>query len=666
MLRHCVCLLIITLVLGSAAYTQAQRAGDPVALLAQDGEDVIQVQLGLTPPTQLGERTGSSYATGSGPMQIVMQMIGRDQLRVQITTRPGPWADRIGIALHAVAGEQFVGLTERVVDGPDSASWAPNTSAALDLRGQRFEMLVRGTLGLYSPFYLSTEHYGVYVEGTWPGSFDMCLTKPDQVWILFDTPELTLHIFRGTPIQIMRAHRKQTSMPYRPPRWAFKPWRWRDEHTQRNRLYDGTPYQGPYNAEVVEDILMMEALGIPCGVYWIDRPWADGKMGYESLTWDQKRFPHAQKMIAWLEDRDTRCLLWLAPWIVGDRAAQGAKPSYFLPTTVPDDDPRRLLDFSNPDAVAWWRQHLERLISQGIAGFKLDRADEIVPSTTDARAHSGQMLRELHNDYPRLYLAAANATFVPHRPNDFICMARAGYTGSWNLGAAWGGDTAGTEWGLRSAIIAVQRAAVMGYSLWGSDTGGYHQGYNRETMARWLAFSAFCPIMEVGPTANKSLWNAPWEPSYDAELLAIWSLYAQVHEALGDYLFSWSAQGAFYGEPLVRPLWVQFRDDVDARQHWDQYMLGPYILVCPIWKSDQRQHSVYLPEGRWRDLWDHETIHEGPLVLTVDTPLHKIPLYVSADIDLALPALNELYNQAKQRTAQPPDLKKLLQEAGFE
>ena len=72
------------------------------------------------------------------------------------------------------------------------------------------------------------------------------------------------------------------------------------------------------------------------------------------------------------------------------------------------------------------------------------------------------------------------------------------------------GDIGGTQEGLRASIIAVQRAAVMGYPNWGSDTCGYNQQLmEQEVCGRWLEFSAFTPIMEVGPTRNVAFWNAP-------------------------------------------------------------------------------------------------------------------------------------------------------------
>lgn len=39
------------------------------------------------------------------------------------------------------------------MDGPQRASWAPGIKEAMDLRGQKVEMVVKPTTSLYAPFY---------------------------------------------------------------------------------------------------------------------------------------------------------------------------------------------------------------------------------------------------------------------------------------------------------------------------------------------------------------------------------------------------------------------------------------------------------------------------------------------------------------------------------
>jgi hypothetical protein len=45
--------------------------------------------------------------------------------------------------------------------------------------------------------------------------------------------------------------------------------RWEQEP---GTFYDGTPAMVPYNSQLVEDVLMYQALDVPLGTMWIDRP----------------------------------------------------------------------------------------------------------------------------------------------------------------------------------------------------------------------------------------------------------------------------------------------------------------------------------------------------------------------------------------------------------
>ena len=115
-----------------------------------------------------------------------------------------------------------------------------------------------------------------------------------------------------------------TGRPFIPPEWAFKHWRWRDEHrVGPPAMLDGVPA----NADLVDDITHYEQLGIPVGNYTIDRPWATGDLpdltepeepGFGDLVWDEQRFPHPQEMIDALNRRGYHLFLWVAP--VGDGA----------------------------------------------------------------------------------------------------------------------------------------------------------------------------------------------------------------------------------------------------------------------------------------------------------------------------------------------------------
>ena len=240
-------------------------------------------------------------------------------------------------------------------------------------------------------------------------------------------------------------------------------------------------------------------------------------------------------------------------------------------------------------------------------------------------------------------------------------MPRAAYTGSSAQGVFWGGDIGGTEYGLRAEIIAAQRAAVMGYPNWGSDTGGYNQqSMDTDVCGRWLGFSCFTPIMEVGPTKNVAFWNFHKPPRYDATLIAIWRLYARLHTRLADYSYAQAQVAHQTGMPIVRPLFLVEPGAPAAWSNWWTYLYGPDILVSPVWKKNQRTQVVYLPAGeKLRDAWDPEKIYDGGQTLTVHSELHQLPIFVRVGSKVGLGDLQQEWNDAVAAANTRPDLKAL-------
>lgn len=582
--------------------------------------------------------------------------------RLQVRAMPDSGITGWGFNLAAGVEEYFTGVMERVVDGLQRESWRPGITTALNLRGQMVEVLIKPTLSLYAPFFLSSRGYGLFVHGTWPGRFDFCKSDSAFVEIAFEGPTLTASIYTGPdPMTIVQRHTLDTGPPFVPPKWAFTPWRWRDDHDNRPQFYDSTPVTAPFNSMVVEDILLMQHFKIPCGVYWVDRPWAVGPYGYSDFKWDPQRLPEAPEMIRWIHEKGMKFVLWIAPWVMGDMAQEAIAKGYTLPGQTSRAQERPLIDFTNPQARRWWQENgVRKVLEDGVDGFKMDRAEEMVPAARDVFGHDGRSTREIRNDYPRQYIAAAYEIASVHRGEDFVLMPRAGYSGSAKYGIFWGGDIHGTQWGLRAAIIAAQKAAIMGYPIWGSDTGGYWGGFSREVTARWLAFSCFTPIMEVGPTENRAFWDMPEAPNYDTELIAIWRLYATVHSRLADYSYRHAQEAAASGTPIIRPLFLAFPDQPEAWKNWQTYLYGEDILVSPIWKSGQQEQNVYLPAGHtWLDAWDRSRRYEGGQTITAAAPLEKIPIFVREGAKVDLGNLKALYQESLALARRKPDLAQL-------
>jgi len=566
-----------------------------------------------------------------------------------------------GTMLRSPESEAIYGLTERLRDSAPLAppilevpaeDVRPVEVGSLDRRGETVEMLVRPTFSLYAPFYQTSKGYGLAVGGTTIGTFDLAASERETIALRFEAGTLPEHrrftywLFAGPEhATILDEYTALTGRPIVPPDWAFLHWRWRGElRTGAPAGFDGVPM----NADVVDDLSMYEALGLPVGVYLLDRPVLEGDgFGFDRFVFDQTRLPNVQAMLGALRARGWKIMMWSSAWVCGalpgDNGYDARQLGFIAPG--PGGDPlcneagsnSFILDVTNPAARAWWRDRIAAFVAEeGIQGIKLDRGEEHIASDVDDLWADGRTGREARNAYPILQAELHHDALRQAHGDDFVLWTRSGYTGTQRFAITWGGDTPGsetfgagpgTDLGLRMAIIKQLRAAFLGYPIWGSDTGGYYQFKDREVFARWLEFSAFSGIMEIGGVGEHAPWRMPTEPVFDQEMIDVYRRYTTLRATLQPYLVATAAEAAT-GMPMARPMPFVDRKDAKLRDLWDQYMLGPDLLVAPVWRVGERRREVYLPRGRWRSYWDRSRVWKGKRTIRVDVPLGEIPVFV--------------------------------------
>jgi alpha-glucosidase (family GH31 glycosyl hydrolase) len=301
-----------------------------------------------------------------------------------------------------------------------------------------------------------------------------------------------------------------------------------------------------------------------------------------------------------------------------------------------------ILDVTSGAARDWFAGKLADFVQRyQLDGIKLDRGEEHIPSEASDIWADGRNGREVHNAYVDLQTETHFDALTRARGSrDFVLFTRSAYRGTQRFAVVWGGDTAGsesfgigpgTDLGLRGAIISQLRAAFMGFPIWGSDTGGYYQFKDRDVFARWIEFSAFSGIMEIGGQGKHAPWDMPTEPAYDEEMIDIYRRYAIVRADLNDYIVAAARDAAISGLPLARPMVFLDRNDEALRDLWDQYLFGPDLMVAPVWRKGEREREVYFPAGTWRSLWDDDERYAGPARVRVAVPLDVIPVYVRGD-----------------------------------
>jgi len=631
---------------GGAFY---ERAGIEHRLLAVLRERVLPDGVDLVVATDDG---GEAHAT--------VRFVAERTVEVTLAPPAPATIAVLGDRFASPRDERIYGLTERLRDSPPVAPGVvdiprdeivPVEAGGLDRRGERVEMLVRPTIALYAPFFHGSRGWGLAVAGTAIGFFDVAHDDPERIVFRFETgnaPEsrtLRYHLFHGDHAQILDGYGALNGRPFVPPDWAFLHWRWRGELRRgATAELDGVTV----NADVADDVLMYERLGIPPGVYMFDRPVLAGEFGFARFAWDEERLPNVQAMLDALERRGYRFVLWSSMWACGSQPGDNGSEAFARGFLAPGGSgPPRcedvgggnfILDPTTAAARDWWRERVRDFArANRIRGIKLDRGEEHIPSQASDVWADGRGGREVRNAYPTLQAEVHHDAMAEAFPGDSLVIVRAGYTGTQRFAIAWGGDTAGsarvgggpgTDLGLRSAIISQQRASFLGYPVWGSDTGGYYSFKQRDVFARWLEFSAFSGIMEIGGVGPNAPWAMPTEPAYDEEMIAIYRRYTQLRVTLQPYLVAAAREAAETGLPIVRPLVFAYPDDPRVADLWDQYLLGPDLLVAPVWRAGERARSVYLPAGTWRSYWAPEQRFTGPLDVAVAVPLDTIPVFV--------------------------------------
>ena len=91
--------------------------------------------------------------------------------------------------------------------------------------------------------------------------------------------------------------------------------------------------------------------------------------------------PHFAEMTRWLDSMQIKTLLWIAPFFKGKMETEALAKGYGLPgqTRPADGSNYPLVDLTNPAAKAYWQDGVAKLLRLGVAGFKLDRAEENIP-----------------------------------------------------------------------------------------------------------------------------------------------------------------------------------------------------------------------------------------------------------------------------------------------
>jgi len=119
------------------------------------------------------------------------------------------------------------------------------------------------------------------------------------------------------------------------------------------------------------------------------------------------------------------------------------------------------------------------------------------------------------------------------------------------------------------------------------------------------------------------------------------------------YIYSLAWKTTHEGYSIMRPLVMDFREDLRAQNVGDQFLFGPAILVNPVTEPGATTRHLYLPNGTWFDFWSGESSVGGKAV-DAAAPLERLPLFVKAG---SLVPLGPDVEYAAEKTADPLELR---------
>ena len=306
-------------------------------------------------------------------------------------------------------------------------------------------------------------------------------------------------------------------------------------------------------------------------------------------------------------------------------------------------------DFFTEAGAAEYRRLLEEAIADGYDGWMEDFGEYTPLDSVSAPAGARLEGNYAHNPYATRYHCAAYLAAVT-APRPIVRFQRSGWTGAAPCAqVVWGGDpTTGFGFdGLRSALTQALSAGTSGVGIWGSDIGGFFAlGANRldpELLTRWVQLGAASVVMRTQAN-GVALPSKPRPQVIDPDQLANWRRYAKLHTQLYPYLSAAIRAYRRSGMPPMRHLALAYPDDPDAVARSDEYLLGPELLVAPVLDQGATERPLYLPRGRWVDLWRsaayrerdgaialrRATVLRGARAATVPAPLEELPLLVRA------------------------------------
>jgi len=554
--------------------------------------------------------------------------INEDDIGFHWTEKSRNQDRKVGMSKTSLSNENFYGgdkATSNNLKGKYLINWATEFPDGFH----------NGQEPLYKtiPFYIGLREgcaYGIFFDNTFASHFDFSNTQKDITKFWAEGGEMNYYFFYGPKISnVVEAYTVLTGTPELPPLWSL------GFHQCKWSYYP--------ESKVKEIAKTFRKLRIPCDAIYLDIDYQDG---FRSFTWDESKFPDPKRMVSDLYKDGFKTVAIIDPaikidedyWVYREGIANGhfckLEDGSFVKAKVWPGD-CNFPDYTNPKVRDWWAElHKEIVGNVGVKGIWNDMTEpaamedetKTLPLSVrhdyDGRPCSH---RKAHNVYgTQMVRATFNGMKKYSHPDRPFILGRSAYAGAQRYIATWTGDNFSTWEHLTIANNQVQRMGISGMSFVGSDIGGFSGQPSGELFIRWIQLGVFHPYFRVHSRGDHGD-QEPW--CFDKDTTDIVRYFIELRYQLLPYLYTAFWKYANYGTPMIKPLVYYDQEDIQTHERDDEFVFGEQILVCPILESAVSGRKVYIPKGRWFNIWTEE-IMVGGKESWVDVGIDEIPLFV--------------------------------------
>lgn len=467
------------------------------------------------------------------------------------------------------------------------------------------------------PLWYSTAGYGIYVNDPHRGR--VSFTRDYSLTL--DGGEMNFYFFRGPGFKRILANWSELAGRMNmPPLYALG-LTWRSWGPSDDKAILACA------RKQVDAGIKMDVCGIEPG--WHTRAYPC------SFVWSPK-FPDPRAFMKSLHDMGLKANFWEHPYLSPECPFAKAMEPYgrwgkdIAPGTPPGLHGCKygfgglIPDMSMPEARdIYWKHHLDNVVSLGADGFKIDETDQFgasdslsvtFPSGIDCNAYHNLIgtltCNFMHERYKR---ALGVRTFLYSRGN-YAGMQR------------WATSAYTDFYGFPQFVMALIGQAYSG-TYYTPEIRTVHTGSDIDYMRR-------AQMMFLTPFPQSNEW-AGKSPTCvldrKQEVVDCYKKFNALHYALIPYLYSLFWEQHNTGVGVVRPLPLEFPDDVRALDIADAFMLGPSLLVRPVPAEGTNRvakTSVYLPIGA--DWIDYNTgkVYQGGQTIRYAASAETLPLFV--------------------------------------